>query len=145
MDPWVLDWGCEELTKSEHQNTKQQTPTKANTKPIKMGIRDRMQARQERRQERRNSGSDSEEEDGPKTYAMKEKLLLNIGDDFYINKMSRRRGKGKPAFIANNKVMRLRETFYLQTRDRDTLYQIQERTICQRRRQLDVDSRPELA
>ncbi|CAB9511034.1 Pfam:DUF567 [Seminavis robusta] len=92
-----------------------------------MGIRDRMQARQERRQEERRE--EEEEDDGPKTYAMREKLLLDIGDDFNINQMHRRRGMGEAAFIANNKVLRLRETFNLQTPDRETLYQIQERKM----------------
>ncbi|CAB9501803.1 Pfam:DUF567 [Seminavis robusta] len=91
-----------------------------------MGIRDRMQARQERRQERRE---EEEEDDGPKVYAMREKLLLGLGDDFNINKMHRRRGMGETAFIANNKVLRLRETFNLQTSDHETLYQIQERKL----------------
>eukprot|EP00536_Pseudo-nitzschia_multiseries_P002019 jgi/Psemu1/301174/fgenesh1_kg.27_\ len=60
---------------------------------------------------------------------MREKLLT-FGDDFTINKMSRRRGKGKPAYYANNKVLRLRETFNLQTcRGGKTLYQIQERKL----------------
>ncbi|CAB9507693.1 Pfam:DUF567 [Seminavis robusta] len=95
-----------------------------------MGIRDRMQARQERRHERREERNGEEEEDeGPKTYAMREKLLLDIGDDFNINRMHRRRGCGEAAFIANNKVLRLRETFNLQTSDRETLYQIQERKM----------------
>ena len=89
---------------------------------------ERRQERREERRERRNSDSDSDD-DGPKTYAMKEKLLLDIGDDFKINRMHRKRGKGKTAFIANNKVMRLRETFELQTTDRETLYQIQERKM----------------
>ncbi|KNC86652.1 hypothetical protein SARC_01189 [Sphaeroforma arctica JP610] len=83
-----------------------------------------------RRGGRRNSGSGSDsdrDDEGPQTYCMREKLLLNIGDDFNINKMSRRRGRGKPAYIANNKVMRVRETFQLQNLSRDTLYQIQER------------------
>ena len=69
-----------------------------------------------------------EEEEGPKCYAMREKLI-SIGDSFNINRMSRRRGRGTPAYIANNKVLRLRETFEIQTLDRDTLYQIQERKM----------------
>jgi uncharacterized protein YxjI len=76
-----------------------------------------------------DSGSSSDEGDGPKTYAMREKLLT-FGSDFTINKMSRRRGKGKPAFWANNKVLRARETFYLQeSRGGKMLYQIQERKM----------------
>ena len=72
-----------------------------------------------------DSGSD--DGDGPQTFAMREKLLT-FGDDFTINKMSRRRGRGKPAYYANNKVLRMRETFNLQTsRGGETLYTIQER------------------
>lgn len=71
--------------------------------------------------------SSSDDEDGPQTFAMREKLLT-FGDDFTINKMSRRRGRGKPAYYANNKVLRMRETFNLQTsRGGETLYTIQER------------------
>lgn len=92
----------------------------------------RRQARQERRADRRGDGSDSEsseDDGGPKTYCMREKLLT-FGDDFTINKMSRRRGKGKPAFWCNNKVVRARETFQLQTcRGGKTLYKIQERKL----------------
>lgn len=93
-----------------------------------MGLRDRMQARREERREERR-GEEEEDDDGPKTFAMKEKLLLDIGDDFKINRMHRRRGMGEAAYIANNKVLRLRETFNLQNTDGDTLYQIQERKM----------------
>merc|ERR1719502_1802178 len=44
--------------------------------------------------------------------------------------MSRRRGKGKPAYWCNNKIVRARETFHLQTcRGGKTLYKIQERKL----------------
>jgi len=73
--------------------------------------------------------SSSDDESGPQTFAMREKLLA-FGDDFTINKMSRRRGRGRPAFYANNKIFRMRETFNLQAqRGGKTLYQIQERKL----------------
>jgi uncharacterized protein YxjI len=72
-------------------------------------------------------GSSSDEGGGPVTFAMREKLLA-FGNDFTINKMSRRRGKGKPAFYCDNKVLRVRETFNLRTsRGGKVLYSIQER------------------
>ncbi|OEU21104.1 hypothetical protein FRACYDRAFT_259801 [Fragilariopsis cylindrus CCMP1102] len=72
-------------------------------------------------------GSSSDEGGGPVTFAMREKLLA-FGNDFTINKMSRRRGRGKPAFYCDNKIARLRETFHLRTsRGGKTLYSIQER------------------
>ena len=58
---------------------------------------------------------------------MREKLLALIRDDFNINRMHRRRGRGRPAFVARNKVARVRETFELQSLGGRTLYQIQER------------------
>jgi len=76
-----------------------------------------------------SSGSE-EEEGGPHTYAMREKLLAIIADDFTINRMvkgRRKRGKGKPAFYCRNKVIRVRDTFQLQSLDGDVLYEIQER------------------
>ena len=76
-----------------------------------------------------DSGSSSEDDDGPKTFAMRDKML-SFGSDFTINQMSRRRGRGKPAYYANNKVLRMRETFNLQERrGGKTLYQIQERKL----------------
>jgi len=77
-----------------------------------------------------SSGSDKEDESGPHVYAMREKLLHIIADDFTIDRMvkgRRRRGKGKAAYKCRNKVLRVRETFELQSLDGDTLYQIQER------------------
>jgi len=72
-------------------------------------------------------GSSSDDDDGPQTFAMREKLLT-FGNDFTINKMSRRRGKGKPAFYCDNKVIRVRETFNLKSsRGGKTLYSIQEK------------------
>jgi len=72
-------------------------------------------------------GSSSDDDDGPQTFAMREKLLT-FGSDFTINKMSRRRGKGKPAFYCDNKVVRIRETFNLKSsRAGKTLYSIQEK------------------
>jgi len=74
-----------------------------------------------------DSESSSDDEDGPKTFAMREKLLT-FGNDFTINKMSRRRGKGKPAYYCDNKVVRIRETFNLKSsRAGRTLYSIQEK------------------
>jgi len=76
-----------------------------------------------------SSGSDVED-DGVHVYAMREKLLRIIADDFTINRMvkgRRKRGKGKPAYICRNKVIRVRDTFELSNLDGDTLYQIQER------------------
>jgi uncharacterized protein YxjI len=82
-----------------------------------------------RRQATGHDSSSSDDESGPQTFAMREKLLT-FGDDFTINKMSRRRGRGKPAYYANNKVFRARETFNLQTcRGGKTLYRIQERKL----------------
>jgi len=85
---------------------------------------------------RRNSNSSTESsdsnEDGPKTFAMKEKLLA-IGDDFQINQVKRRRGKGTPAYFVNNKKFRMRSTFHLQeSRHGPTLYTIQERKMRMR-------------
>jgi len=77
-----------------------------------------------------SSGSDKEEEGGPHVYAMREKLLAVIADDFTINRMvkgRRKRGKGKPAYKCRNKIVRVRDTFELQSLDGDTLYEIQER------------------
>jgi len=67
---------------------------------------------------------------GPKTFIMREKLL-RFGDDFTINKATRRHEKGEPAFYADNKLLRVRDTFLLQTYDRPrrTLYKIQERKM----------------
>lgn len=77
-----------------------------------------------------SSGSDSgSDDDGPKTYAMREKLLA-FGNDFEIKKASRRRGgrTGPTAFYVDNKVVRIRETFNLRaSRSGPVLYQIQER------------------
>jgi len=87
---------------------------------------------EERKEHRRGEdGSDdsSEDEGGPVTFAMREKLLT-FGDDFTINKMSRRRGKGKPTFYCDNKIVRIRETFNMREfRTRKTLYSIQERKL----------------
>merc|ERR1719410_1360311 len=61
---------------------------------------------------------------------MREKLLAVIADDFTINRMvkgRRKRGKGKPAYKCRNKIVRVRDTFELQSLDGDTLYEIQER------------------
>mmetsp|Transcript_7450 Transcript_7450/g.21712 ORF Transcript_7450/g.21712 Transcript_7450/m.21712 type:complete len:266 (+) Transcript_7450:154-951(+) len=75
-----------------------------------------------------SSGSD-EDEGGPQTFAMKEKLLA-FGDSFGINRVTRRHQRGKPAYYANNKVFRLRETFHLQeSRSGPTLYTIQDRKL----------------
>jgi len=79
---------------------------------------------------RRDSGSSSsgsDDESGPKVYAMREKMLALIRDDFKINRMKGRRGRGRPAFIAREKIARMRDTFELQSLGGDTLYQIQER------------------
>mmetsp|Transcript_35064 Transcript_35064/g.76740 ORF Transcript_35064/g.76740 Transcript_35064/m.76740 type:complete len:235 (+) Transcript_35064:107-811(+) len=73
-----------------------------------------------------NSDAPSEDDSGPKTFAMREKLLA-FGDDFTINKMSRRRGRGKPAYYSNNKIFRARETFYLKSLEGENLYKIQDR------------------
>mmetsp|Transcript_19603 Transcript_19603/g.21912 ORF Transcript_19603/g.21912 Transcript_19603/m.21912 type:complete len:216 (+) Transcript_19603:64-711(+) len=79
---------------------------------------------------RDKKGSDSEssdDEDGPKTFAMREKLLT-FGNDFTINKMSRRRGKGKPVYYCDNKIVRVRNTFNLKNgKHGNTLYKIQEK------------------
>mmetsp|Transcript_18178 Transcript_18178/g.39629 ORF Transcript_18178/g.39629 Transcript_18178/m.39629 type:complete len:224 (-) Transcript_18178:54-725(-) len=76
-----------------------------------------------------DSDGSSDDDGGQQTFAMREKLLA-FGDDFTINKMSRRRGKGRPAYYANNKILRLRETFNLQAcHGGKTLYQIQERKL----------------
>lgn len=70
------------------------------------------------------------EPQGPSTFAMREKMLLSIGDNQRINKMTDgRRGRGEPAYFANNRVLRLRETFELQNLDHQTLYKIQERKM----------------
>merc|ERR1711935_911531 len=90
--------------------------------------------RQERREDRRGGDDDeeddsSEDEGGCKTFAMREKLLT-FGDDFTIEKLSRRRGgrKGRPAYYCDNKVLRVRETFNLREfHHRKVLYSIQER------------------
>jgi len=77
-----------------------------------------------------DDGSSSEDEDGCKTFAMREKLLT-FGDDFTIEKLnSKRRGgrKGRPAYYCDNKVLRVRETFNLREfHHRKVLYSIQER------------------
>jgi len=81
-----------------------------------------------KRRDSDSSGDDSDDESGAKVYAMREKLLTIIADDFTIKKVRRgRRGRGKSAYICKNKVMRVRETFELQSLDGDTMYQIQER------------------
>jgi len=72
------------------------------------------------------SGSESDDDSGPKTFAMREKLLA-FGDDFTINRMSRRRGKGKPAYKSDNKILRMRETFYLKNLSGKVLFKIQDR------------------
>eukprot|EP00536_Pseudo-nitzschia_multiseries_P007845 jgi/Psemu1/240606/estExt_Genewise1.C_1890030 len=60
---------------------------------------------------------------------MKEKLLA-FGDSFTINRVTRRHQRGRPAYYANNKVLRLRETFHLQaSRSGPSLYTIQERKL----------------
>jgi len=74
-----------------------------------------------------SDSSDDEDNNGPRTFAMREKLLLTIGDNWKINRMYRNRERGEPAYFANNKVLRVRETFELQTLERETLYQIQDR------------------
>jgi len=77
-----------------------------------------------------DDASSSDDEDICKTFAMREKLLT-FGDDFTIEKLStKRRGgrKGRPAYYADNKVLRVRETFNLREfHDRKVLYSIQER------------------
>lgn len=103
----------------QKQQTKSNDKNNNHNQIKKMGLRDTIQARREAR----------EEDDGPKTYAMKEKVLLSIGDDFKIKEVSRRHGLGDTAYVAKNKVLRLRETFNLQNADGDTLYQIQERKM----------------
>ncbi|VEU36245.1 unnamed protein product [Pseudo-nitzschia multistriata] len=76
-----------------------------------------------------SSSSSDEDDNAPKTFAMKEKLLA-FGDSFTINRVSRRHQRGRPAYYANNKVMRLRETFHLQaSRSGPTLYCIQDRKL----------------
>merc|ERR1711862_629325 len=81
-----------------------------------------------KRRDSDSSGDDSDDESAAKVYAMREKLLTIIADDFTIKKVRRgRRGRGKSAYVCKNKVMRVRETFELQSLDGDTLYQIQER------------------
>jgi len=83
---------------------------------------------------RKDKGGDDDSDDddhGPKTYAMREKLLT-FGDDFVIEKMSRRGARhGKKEFYCDNKVLRLRETFNLREfhGSRKTLYQIQDRKM----------------
>jgi len=92
--------------------------------------------RQERREERRGGDDDedddsSEDEGGCKTFAMREKLLT-FGDDFTIEKLSRRRGgrKGRPAYYCDNKIVRVRETFNLREfHHRKVLYTIQEKKL----------------
>lgn len=94
---------------------------------------ERRQERREARRERRHGcESDSEEEDeGPASYVMREKLLA-FGNDFEIKKASRRHGGriGRSAFYVDNKVVRVRETFNLRESPcGDVLYQIQERKL----------------
>lgn len=73
--------------------------------------------------------SSDDDNDGPQTFAMREKLLA-FGDSFTINRVTRRHQRGKPAYYANNKVFRLRETFHLQSsRSGPTLYTIQDRKL----------------
>jgi len=90
---------------------------------------ERKERREERRENRRDGSDSSSEEEGPVTFAMREKLLT-FGDDFTINKMSRRRGKGKPTYYCDNKIVRVRETFNMREfRTRKTLYSIQEKKL----------------
>jgi len=65
---------------------------------------------------------------GPSTFVMREKLL-RFGNDFTINKTDHRHGRGEPYYYCDNKILRIRDTFKLQTHahPRHTLYQIQER------------------
>jgi len=75
-------------------------------------------------------GHHPDEIGGPTTFIMREKLL-RFGDDFTINKASRRHERGEPYYYADNKILRVRETFKLQTyeRPRRTLYKIQDRMM----------------
>merc|ERR1719350_476356 len=73
------------------------------------------------------TSGDEEDDSGPRVYAMREKLLHIIKDDFTIKRMvkgRRRLERGKKAFKCKNKVIHLRDTFELQSLDGDTLYQI---------------------
>lgn len=97
----------------------------------------RKEDRGERKEDRRGGSGDddassSEDEGGCKTFAMREKLLT-FGDDFTIEKLStKRRGgrKGRPAYYADNKVLRARETFHLREfHHKKVLYSIQERKL----------------
>lgn len=93
---------------------------------------ERRQERRENRQERRNGDDGSDDEDnGPVSYVMRERLMA-FGDDFEIKKASRRHGGrlGRCAFYVDNKVVRVRETFNLRESPRgDVLYQVQERKM----------------
>ena len=85
--------------------------------------------REENDNEAQASSSEDEGDGAPKTFCMREKLLA-FGDYFTINRVSRRHQRGRPAYFANNKVMRMRETFHLQSsRMGPTLYSIQERKL----------------
>lgn len=79
-----------------------------------------------------DTSGDEEEDDGPIVYAMKEKLIHIIKDNFTIKRMvkgRRRLERGKPAFKCENKVVHLRDTFELQSLEGETLYTIQERKL----------------
>jgi len=79
-----------------------------------------------------DTSGDEEDDSGPRVYAMREKLLHIIKDDFTIKRMvkgRRRLERGKKAFKCENKVIHLRDTFELQSLGGDTLYQIKERKL----------------
>uniref|UniRef100_A0A7S4EMU6 Tubby C-terminal domain-containing protein n=1 Tax=Pseudo-nitzschia australis TaxID=44445 RepID=A0A7S4EMU6_9STRA len=85
--------------------------------------------REEHHNEAQASSSEEEDDGAPKTFCMREKLLA-FGDSFTINRVTRRHQRGRPAYFANNKVLRMRETFHLQSsRNGSTLYTIQERKL----------------